>query len=350
MTCLKVWIQQGVDLMAKYIIRRILVSAFVLFGLIVITFTLTRIIPTDPAAKWVGPRATAEQIAAARIKLGLDEPVFVQFGKYITDILHGDLGYSLVSHKPVTEELLQYLPATLELIIVGTFLGVIIGIPLGLYSAKNKNSWFDHICRFFSVGAVSLPSFWIALMLQLIFYGWLGWLPVGSRVSLQVGLMYDLPDITGLLLLDSLITGNMVIFKDALRHIILPAIPLAMFPIGYSARMTRSALLEILNEDYIIAARSYGLKERLILWVYAFKNSLGPTVTVLTMTVATLLVGTFLIEVIFSWPGMGRYIGNAILSFDFPAIMGVTLLTGLSYTVFNLIADILMVLDPRIRL
>ncbi len=336
--------------MLKYILRRIFVSFFVLFGLVVLTFIMTRVIPSDPAAKWVGPRATAKQIEAARIELGLDKPIYVQFGKYVSDLSQGDLGYSLVTHKPVAKEILKFIPATVELIIVGTFVGIVIGIPMGIYSAKKKNSWFDHSGRIFSVGAVSLPTFWIALMLQLVFYGMLKWLDVGGRVSLETTLLYELPNITGLLLLDSLLSGNFDIFKDAFLHIILPSIPIAVYPIGYSARMTRSALLEILSEDYITAARSYGLKERLVLWVYAFKNSIGPTATVLTMTIASTLTGTFLTESIFSWPGIGRYIGTAVLTFDYPATMGVTLFAGICFIVFNLIADLIVALDPRVRL
>ena len=336
--------------MLRYLIRRLLVSVFVLFGLFCITFVLTRIIPSDPAAKWVGPRATAEQIERARIELGLDKPVYVQFARYLADVVRGNLGFSLVTKKPVAQELIRYIPATLELILVGTLLGLFVGIPLGIYSAKRKNTWVDHLSRFFSVGAVSLPSFWVGLMLQLIFYRWLKLLPVGGRVSLGITLQYELPHLTGLLLLDSLVTGNFLIFRDALLHIILPAIPISMFPIGYSARMTRSALLEILSEDYITAARSYGLKERRVLWIYALKNSIGPTVTVISLTTASLLVGTFLTETIFAWPGIGRYIATAIMSFDLPAIMGVTLFSGLCFILFNLLADIIVALDPRVRL
>lgn len=321
-----------------------------LFGVILITFAVTRIIPSDPAAKWAGARATPEQIEQARIELGLDDPYPVQFYNYVKDLLHGDLGYSLRSHKAVSAELRQFIPATLELVISAMVVALLIGIPLGLYSARYKNRLLDHFSRFFSIGAVSLPGFWIALALQLIFYSFLGLLPLGGRVDVKTSIMYQLPNITGMLVFDSLITGNWVVFKDALIHIIMPAIVITLYPIGLVARMTRSALLEILNEDYITASRSYGLSDKLILWVYALKNSLGPTATVVTLSVGYTLVSTFLVEAIFSWPGIGKYIQVSITSMDYPAIMGVTIFSAVCYMLLNLIADIIISLDPRVRL
>lgn len=338
-----------VHTVVKFILKRILLSIGVLFGVVIITFFLTRVIPSDPAAKWVGPRATPEQIEEARVELGLDQPLYVQFDKYISDLLHGDLGYSLRSHQPIAAELKTYIPATVELVLVATVLAIIIGIPLGIYSAKYKDKGLDHVIRFFSVGGVSLPTFWVALFLQLLFFSRLDLLPLGGRLSLNISLMYDIPQITGLLLFDSLITGNFVIFKDALLHIILPAITIALYPIGLVARMTRSALLEILNEEYIIAARSYGLPEKLVLWRYALKNSLGPTATVVALSIGYTLMNTFLVEAIFSWPGIGRYISEAIIGLDFPAIMGVTIFSVVVYVILNLIADIIIALDPRVR-
>ncbi len=335
--------------MKKYILRRILLGFIVLFGVIAITFMITRVIPSDPAAKWVGPRATPEQIQAARIELGLDKPLYVQFGKYISDLLQGDLGKSLRSHQPVATELRNFIPATVELVLLATVLAVIIGIPLGIYSAKYKNKWLDHVSRLFSVGAVSLPTFWVALFLQLIFFSKLDLLPLGGRISTQISILYEIPNITGLLLLDSLITGDTMIFKDALSHILLPGITVALYPIGLVARMTRSALLEILSEDYIVSSRSYGLSEGIVLWKYALKNSLGPTVTVLALSIGYTLMNTFLVESIFNWPGIGRYISDAVLGMDYPAIMGVTIFSALVYLALNLIADIIIALDPRVR-
>ncbi|ATW27649.1 ABC transporter permease [Candidatus Formimonas warabiya] len=336
--------------MKKYIMRRLLLSLIVLLGVVFITFTITRILPADPALKWAGVRATPEQIAAARIELGLDQPVYVQFGKYLGDLVQGDLGYSYRTKRSVTDELLEAIPATVELVAVAMFVAVILGIFFGIASTKYKNRWIDHLVRLFSIGAVSLPPFWVALALQLIFYGLLKILPLGGRVSTDLAILYPMPHVTGLLILDSLLTGNFMFLKDALWHMILPIIPVAMYPIGMVARLTRSSMLEIMGEDYIKAARSYGIRERFILWVYALKNTLGATVTVVALSIGYALVNTFLVESIFSWPGIGKYVADAILSLDYPAIMGVTLFSAVAYLILNLIADLVIALDPRIRI
>ncbi len=335
--------------MKKYIFKRIFLGFLVLAGVVTITFFLTRVLPSNPAAQWVGPRATQAQINAAIIKLGLDKPLVVQFKTYVTNLLHGDLGISLRSKQPVINELKSYIPPTIELVLISTILAVIIGIPLGLYSAKKKDKLLDHFCRFFSVGAVSLPTFWVALFLQLIFYRWLKLLPLGGQLDARLKLLYEIPKITGMLTLDTLISGNMILFVDSLKHMILPAITISLYPIGLVARMTRSALLEILGEDYIKAAKSYGLKDNLILWGYALKNSLGTTATVLALSVGYTLVNTFLVEAIFNWPGIGNYISIAVMSMDYPAIIGVTLFSASSYVILNLLADIIIAIDPRVR-
>jgi len=335
--------------MKNYIIKRVLLGILVLLGVTVITFFLSRIIPSNPAAQWVGPRATQEQIDQATVELGLDQSIMVQFQTYLKDLLQGDFGNSLRTKQPVTEELKAYIPPTVELVLISTILAIVIGIPLGLNSAKKKDQALDHFCRFFSVGAVSLPTFWVALFLQLIFFRGLGWLPLGGQLDTKIKIMYEIPNITGLLLTDSLLTGNMTIFFDALKHIILPAITIALYPIGLVARMTRGAMLEILSEDYIKAARSYGLKERLVLWKYALKNSLGTTVTVLALSIGYTLVNTFLVEAIFSWPGIGSYIATSVMALDYPAIMGVTIFSAFSYIFLNMIADIIIAIDPRVR-
>lgn len=335
--------------MRSFIVKRLLLGILVLFGVVLITFVLTRVIPSDPAAQWVGQRATAEQIQAARIELGLDKPLHVQLGKYLADLLKGDLGRSLRSHQPVARELKAYLPATVELVFLSTIVAMFIGIPLGVASARRKDQLVDHISRFFSVGAVSLPTFWVGMFLQLIFYRWLELLPLGDQLSMGIKLTRDIPHITGFLLFDSLITGDFVVFRDVLAHIILPGITIALYPIGLVARMTRSALLEILDEDYIRAARSYGLPEKTVMWSYALKNSLGPTATVVALSIGYTLVNTFLVEAIFSWPGIGSYIASAVISLDYPAIMGVTIFSACAYVVLNLVADIIIALDPRVR-
>lgn len=335
--------------MKIFIIKRLLLGLIVLFGVIFITFVMTRVIPSDPARQWVGPRASQEKLAAARIELGLDDPFFVQFGKFVVSLTQGNLGKSLRSHQPVSRELKTFLPATLELVLLSTLFGIFLGLYLGVISAKRKDQWIDHICRFFSVGTVSIPTFWIGLLFQFVFYGALDWLPLGERLSMKVKVFHEIPHITGMLLFDSLVTGNFVVFWDALKHIILPGFVMALFPIGLVARMTRSALLEILSEDYIKAARSYGLSERIIMWSYALKNSLGPTATVVTLAIGWTLVNTFLVEAIFSWPGIGNYIATAVVVLDYPAIMGVTIFSACSYVILNLVADLIIALDPRVR-
>ena len=336
--------------MLSFITRRLLLGILTIFGVILITFILVRVVPSDPAAQWVGGRATPQQVAAAREELGLDKPIYVQFEHYIKDLLKGNLGYSLMTHQPVVEELKKRFPATLELVFISCIIALLIGIPLGLISAKDKNSWIDHFSRFFSIGAISIPTFWLALVFQLVFFMILGILPSGGQLSMKIKLFQDVPHITGFIFLDSLITGNFAVLKDFLKHLILPAICVGAYTIGLVARMTRSALLEILSEDYIKAARSYGLPERLILYSYALKNSLGPTITAVTLAMGYALMNTFLVESVFSWPGIGKYIADAVVCLDYPAIMGVTIFAACAYILLNLVADIIISLDPRVKL
>jgi peptide/nickel transport system permease protein len=336
--------------MGRYISKRLFLGLIVLIGVVFLTFMIARVIPSDPAAKWAGPKATQEQLTAARVELGLDKPLPIQFAIYLKDLSTGNFGRSLRTHQPVAEELAAYIPPTLELVLFAFIFAVIIGIPLGIYSAKKKDQMLDHFSRLFSIGAVSLPTFWIALFLQLIFYNRLGILPLGGRVSTETTIFYTLPNITGMLIVDSLITGQWVIFKDALLHIVMPCLTIALYPIGLVARMTRSALLEVLNEDYIIAARSYGIAETRVLWAYALKNTLGPTAIVLALSLGYTLVNTFLVEAIFNWPGLGNYVATSVVTLDYPAIMGVTIFSAICYILLNLISDVIIALDPRVRL
>lgn len=336
--------------MRKYIFKRLVSSLLVLLGVVTITFFISRVIPSNPATKWAGTRATEEQLAAAREELGLDDPLPVQYVNYLKDLLHGDLGVNYSTRQPVSLELATYVPATVELVLLAFVLAIIIGIPLGIYSAKKKDRLLDHGVRFFSIGAVSLPSFWVALFLQLVFYKTLNLLPIGGQLSAMATIFNEKPHVTGLLLLDCLLTGEFGLFADALQHIILPCITVSLYPIGLVARMTRSALLEILGEDYITAGRSYGLKEFKVLWKYALKNSLGATATDVALSMGYTLTNTFLVESIFSWPGIGSYIASAVTTLNFPAIMGVTIFGACCYILLNLLADLIIALDPRVRL
>lgn len=336
--------------MFQYIVKRIFSSILVLLGVVTITFFIARVLPSSPEVRWAGQRATEEQLEAARIELGLDKSLPEQYVIYLRDLLRGNLGRSLNNHQPVTSELRRYVPATLELVLLAFTLAVVIGIPLGIYSAKKKDRLLDHFSRFFSIGAVSLPTFWVALFLQLIFYKGLNLLPIGGRLSVEATIFETVPQVTGMLLTDCLITGKFGLFLDALRHIILPCITVSLYPIGLVSRMTRSALLEILGEDYMTAGHSYGLSDTRMLWKYALKNSLGTTATDVALSMGYTLTNTFLVEAIFSWPGIGSYISSAVTTLDYPAIIGVTLFGAVCYIILNLLADIIIASDPRVRL
>lgn len=335
----------------SYIIRRLSLSLLVIFGVSVLTFLLTWVVPSNPALRWVGPHATQEQVARARIELGLDKPVYVRYYKYVTNLLQGDWGISIRTHQPVLRDIATYLPASLELIIFGMLIAVIIGIPLGVISAARDGTIIDHLSRTLSIAGVALPTFWLGMILQLIFFKQLKLFPLGGRIDTLVMVTYPVEHITGFYLVDSLITGNFVAFKSALMHIVLPAVTLAAYPLGLAVRMTRATMLEVLNEDYIRTERAYGLREAKILYKYALRNAIGPVLTVLALSFAYSLAGTFLIESVFSWPGLGNYAAKAIISVDYPAIMGITLLVALTYVILNLVVDLtLAFLDPRIRM
>jgi len=337
--------------MTAYIIRRLGLALVVMFGVSVFTFLVTVIVPSNPAMRWVGPHAKLEQIEKAKIELGLDKPVHIRYFKYIASFLRGDWGVSIRTHQPVLKDIATYLPASLELIIFGMLLGFVAGIPLGIASAVRDGTMVDHGSRVFSIMGVALPTFWLGMILQLVFFKQLGLFPLAGRVAMMTRFTAPIEHITGFYLFDSLITGNFTAFGSALSHIVLPGITLAAYPLGLSARMTRATMLEVLGEDYIRTARACGFRERRILSVYALRNAIGPVITVGALTFAYSLVETFLIESVFTWPGLGQYASKAILSVDYPAIMGVTLLIAFTYVVLNLLVDLTQAfLDPRIRL
>jgi len=334
-----------------YVLRRLLLSVLVLLGVCIITFTLARIVPSNPAMMWVGSHPTAEQIARARQELGLNEPLHIQFFIYMAHMLRGDFGVSIRTHDEVLHDIAAFLPASLELILSGMALSLIIGIPSGVISALKRDKPTDHVTRLSSVIGVSIFTPWLGIMLQLIFFRWLGVLPVGDRIDTEISLTHPINVVTGFYLIDSLISGNLIAFQSVAVHLILPAVTLAAFPIGLITRMTRSTMVDVLEEDYIRTARSYGLSERVIAYKYALKNAIGPTITVLALTFAYSLVETFLIENVFNWPGLGRYAALSIISLDYPAVMGIAIVIALVYVLLNLAVDIVQAyLDPRIRL
>ena len=335
----------------EYIVRRLALAVLVLFSVSVITFIIARVVPSDPAAAWVGPRPTQEQIAQARRELGLDKPLYVQYLRYVSSLLRGDLGVSVKTHQPILQDLKTYLPATMELVLFGMLMAITIGIPLGVLSGAKRNSLLDHASRLVAIAGVSMPTFWLGLLLQLLFFGKLGWLPLGGRVDRSISLYSPVQQITGFYLIDTVLTGNWVALKDSLIHLILPAFTLATYAIGLSIRMTRSTMIEVLGEKYIMAARAAGLPERTILFRLALKNAIIPTLTVLGLSFVYSLTGAILVEVIFSWPGLGTYVTNAILNVDFPVIMAITLVVTVFYVFINLFLDLLQAaLDPRVTL
>jgi len=337
--------------MLRYIIRRMLWLMFVLLGLCAITFILSRVVPGDPATAYLGPRAKAEQVEMVRIQLGLDKPLYTQFFYYLRDLSRGNLGESLRTHRPVMVGIIDHLPASLELMFSAIFVALLVGIPLGVISAKKENTLVDHLIRLFSVADVSLPSFWLAMIFQIVFFRWLDLFPIGGRIDTVVGLISPIEKLTGFYVFDALITGNWTAFKSALSHLVLPTFTLACFSMGLITRMTRSTMLEVLREDYITTARAVGVSEKEILFLQALKNAMGPTITTAGLSFAFMLTATLYIELIFFWPGIGSYITKAIFLNDYPVIMGVTMLMALFYVVVNLIVDILIaVFDPRIRL
>jgi ABC-type dipeptide/oligopeptide/nickel transport system permease component len=334
-----------------YILKRLAMSALVLLGLSVITFALARVVPSNPAALYIGPRARQEQIEAITIKLGLDKPLHIQYLYYLRDALHGDLQKSIATKRPVVQEITERLPSSLELLVAGMGLATVVGVVLGVLSARLQGSPFDVLVRVFSLVGVSLPAFWLALLLQVIFYRHLGWFPITGRLDTTLRFTHPIEHITGFYLFDSLVTGNWVAFKNAAWHIVLPAITLAAYPTGLVARMTRATMLEVLSQDYIRTARAYGVRDLFVTGVYALKNALGPTLTVVGLSLAYALTGTFFVELVFNWPGLGTFTVHSLLKVDYPAIMGVTLFAAVGYVAINLVVDLMQVwIDPRISL
>jgi peptide/nickel transport system permease protein len=334
-----------------FVARRLAFALLVVLGASVVTFFIARVVPSNPAAKWVGPHPTKEQLEQARIELGLDQPLYVQYFRYMEQVVRGDLGVSVRTHHPIKDDLKTYLPATLELVLVGLLIAIVIGVPLGALAGAHKDGGIDHFSRVFAVAGVSIPPFWLGLLLQLLFFGVLGILPLSGRVDNRIMLYYPIEHVTGMYTVDSLLTGNLVAFKDSLLHIILPAFTLATYPLGLTIRMTRSNMVEVLSEQYVTAARAAGIPEGTVLYRLALKNAIMPTLTLLGLSLVYALTGSILVEVIFSWPGLGNYLTAAILSIDFPTIMVVTLLVTVLYVLVNLLVDVLQAMvDPRVEL
>lgn len=333
--------------MLKFIIKRILMLIPVLLGVSIIVFLIMRVFSPDPAPIVLGQHATQQAIEAWRQANGLNEPIYLQYFHFITGALTGDLGTSYYSKTPVLKEILTRFPATIELAIVAIIIASLFGILIGVVSAVKKNSLVDNAGMLIALMGVSMPIFWLGILLIILFSGILHWLPSGGRLDALLNPVH----ITGLYLIDSLITGDMRTFVDSLEHLILPASALAMYSMAIITRMTRSSMLDTLQQDFIRTARAKGISEGKVVFKHALRNGLIPIVTVIGLQLGSLLGGAVLTETVFSWPGIGAYTVASILKSDFPVVQGVVLLVAAIFVLMNLVVDVIYAfLDPRIKL
>lgn len=328
--------------------RFLFVAAITFLGLITVTFFIGRVIPIDPVLAIVGDRAGASVVAAAREQYGFNLPLWQQFLLYLKKALTGDFGNSVLSTYPVMQDIRRVFPATLELATVGTLIGLAFGIPLGVLAAVKRGSLIDQAVRVIGLFGYSIPIFWLGLIGLLVFYAKLGWVEGPGRIG--VAYEYTFTPITGLFLLDAVIQGDWGALKDIFGHIILPASLLGYFSMAYISRMTRSFMLNELEQEYIVAARAKGLSETRIIWGHALRNAAVPLVTVIALSYATLLEGSVLTESVFSWPGIGLYLTNSLQNADMNAVLGGTIIIGAVFIAINLFSDLLYkVLDPRTK-
>ena len=311
--------------LARYILRRALLSAFVVMGVTFLVFVVAQVVPSDPAALYAGPRPNAEQIEKARVTLNLDAPLPERFARFAVSMATGDFGVSYKSRRLISQDLRVYLPATLELAVFSTLLALLIGIPAGVATAARQGSWGDRLGSLGSILAVAMPTFFFAMLLQMIFASWLGILPLSGRLSREISISDPLPFITGFNLIDAMLAGRPQVFVDALWHLIPLPRAVKLSPAGIAMRLTRSAMIDILSRRHITAARALGLPERRILYGHALRNAVGPALTMIGLSFAFALTGSVLVEIIFAWPGLGRYVSDSILSKDFPVIAAATL-------------------------
>jgi dipeptide transport system permease protein len=333
--------------MLRFLLTRLSLVIPTFIGMTLLAFFLVRLVPGDPIETMAGERGIDEARHAALVKeYGFDKPILTQYGIYIGRVLHGDLGKSIITQSPVLTEFAALFPATIELAVCAIIFALVIGIPAGIIAAVRRNSVFDHGVMATSLTGYSMPIFWWGLLLILLFSVQLGWTPVSGRLDVQ----YYIEPRTGFLLIDSLMSDDKGAFKSALQHLILPAIVLGTNPLAVIARMTRSAMLEVLGEDYIRTARAKGLPPMRVVAVHALRNALIPVVTVIGLQVGVLFTGAILTETIFSWPGVGKWLIEAINRRDYPVLQGGMLLLGVVVMLVNLLVDVAYgVINPRIR-
>jgi peptide/nickel transport system permease protein len=320
--------------------------AATILGLLFVTFMIGRVMPIDPVLAVIGERASQAQYDETFRELGLDRPLLVQFGIYVRDVLQGDFGRSIRTGQEVATDIARVFPATLELATLGTLIGVILGVPMGVIAAVRRGSWIDQLARLIGLVGYSMPIFWLGLVGLLVFYGILGWVSGPGRV----GIFYQgiVEPVTGMLLIDSLIQGEWDVFKNAFSHIILPASLLGYFSLAYISRMTRSFMLEQLSAEYVTTARVKGLSEWQVIWGHAFRNIRIQLVTVIALAYANLLEGSVLTEIIFAWPGIGQYITTSLLANDMNSVLGGTIVIGTIFVAINIFSDLLYrIFDPR---
>ena len=333
--------------MIQFLLRRLLLTIPVLLGLTALVFVIARLLPGDPVALAAGPNATAADIAAYAREFGMDRPLWAQYLSYLGGLLQGDFGVSIFTRRPVIEDLAAYLPATLELVVAAMTLAMLVGIPAGLWAAAQRDRWPDYLSRVVALGAISMPRFFLGLVLQLVFAMAMGWLPLGGRFPITE----DLPlRVTGFLTLDALIAGDGHAFKVACQHLLMPALAMSLSPLATLMRMMRASTLEVLQQDYVMTERALGLPQRLILLKYVARNAVSSTRTVTGLYFGWLLGGTVLVETIFDWPGLGLYATKAVVTQDFMPIIGVTLVIGTLFVAANLVIDLLYgVINPKVR-
>lgn len=326
----------------------VLVLATTLLGLVAVTFFIGRVVPIDPVIAVVGDRAPAHVYERVRQELGLDRPLVEQFVIYVKKAATGDFGNSVLTTNPVMTDIANTFPATLELATLGTLIGVIVGIPLGVLAAVKRGTLIDQFVRVIGLVGYSVPIFWLGLMGLLLFYAKLGWVAGPGRIDVTYSYLYT--PVTGIVLIDTAMQGQWDAFWDAVSHIILPACLLGYFSLAYISRMTRSFMLNELAQEYVIAARVKGLSEMRVIWRHALRNAAVPLVTVIALSYANLLEGSVLTETVFAWPGLGQYITNSLQNADMNAVLGGTLVIGTVFVLLNLVSDLLYrLLDPRTR-
>jgi peptide/nickel transport system permease protein len=334
--------------LAKSIARFAMIVALTLLGLLAVTFFIGRVIPIDPVLAIVGDRAPEHVIERTREEMGLNRPIYEQFAIYVGKAVRGDFGTSVLTSNPVMSDIQRVFPATLELATLGTLIGSLIGVPLGVFAAVRRGGVLDQVVRIIGLVGYSVPIFWLGLMALVVFYAKLGWVAGPGRIDIVYE--YTVTPVTGIMLLDTAMQGQWDAFWNAMSHLILPASLLGYFSLAYISRMTRSFMLNELSQEYVVAARAKGLSEARIIWRHALRNALVPLVTVIALSYAGLLEGSVLTETVFAWPGLGLYITNSLQNADMNAVLGGTIVVGSVFIGLNLLSDLLYgLLDPRTR-